>query len=783
MDHLQTAYARLIEQLLLDRPGVLVVELSEAKAIAQEIALSSSAAVERRLPLYLTGEYRVEGVGEKRRAQFAWKLHRGERQLETCKAADLPVDRLPVDLRKAALEMLGKAIGQSPKPPDAAVEVQQLIARADAFEAIGNWPETVALAEAGLVLAPGDVRLHGHALKALGQLAGALHITVGPINEMMNDQPAVEQYVRAALPHAEAYLRSVQVDQEKHQWCAGRPWRGLHSQLQRPIGLPHHRSLVGLWKEVMPMAERILAAKALAKAQDHSLDLMAYMTEPPGPCRFETSFEPWPDWSFARVCDHRLRLLRQFAYLRQGRRHWNILVQIVYPYNLIITSYPQDPSKTPSSTFFGWDEPVYRKFLDDVEKLPNAEMQEIARRTRKEIDQGPPKWPPPPITQPTFTKVAFEPLTDEQAIFHPIELTVAGEPSPFRGHPWLWFKTAEGTDVVATRLLYPDKLEVHAVKKKGQLVRLPLKARDVGGDAAGGYGKNFCWDGKLFWVAVPDSGDLRGNTAPRPGTLSAVDPVTERISATFTADDGLPPADYYSMAVTGLGPGKALVAGYFGRSWCAIATWNAEKGKSLDVFFEAREIAESGQDRAKVKTAASGVAFLRTINVPAADGRPAEQKVLLGRIGRAPLMIDPTKRSVDVFPNNNPKPGFRRGDALFQPFVHEGFIYYRELYSSDHDRLLRTGCVAFEPELVNQGVPKGQSVFHGGRVYVWDGGKSELYVASGLRAPFHVVPGPPSTGREDAPFSGIGLSHHYGVVIWNAQCAYGVELRPRDGKQ
>jgi hypothetical protein len=59
----------------------------------------------------------------------------------------------------------------------------------------------------------------------------------------------------------------------------------------------------------------------------------------------------------------------------------------------------------------------------------------------------------------------------------------------------------------------------------------------------------------------------------------------------------------------------------------------------------------------------------------------------------------------------------------------------------------------------------------------------ELYVASGLRAPFQVVPGPPSTGREDAFLSGIGLSHHYGVVIWNARQAYRVELRPRDGKR
>ena len=152
MDHLQAAYARLIEQLLLERPGVLVVELSEAKAVAQEIFLSSTPGIERRLPLYLVGEFRVEGAGENRRGQFAWKLLRGESELDSRKAADLKVDDLPGRLQQAAQEMLDKALGQTAKPPDAAAEVRQLTQRAASFAATGNWPETVALAEAGLLL-------------------------------------------------------------------------------------------------------------------------------------------------------------------------------------------------------------------------------------------------------------------------------------------------------------------------------------------------------------------------------------------------------------------------------------------------------------------------------------------------------------------------------------------------------------------------------------------------------------------------------------------------------
>ena len=80
-DRLKAASARLIEEMLLDRPGVLVVELAEARAIAQELAIGGTEGVQRRLPLYLMGEYRLEGQGEKQTVSFKLVLLRGSTQL------------------------------------------------------------------------------------------------------------------------------------------------------------------------------------------------------------------------------------------------------------------------------------------------------------------------------------------------------------------------------------------------------------------------------------------------------------------------------------------------------------------------------------------------------------------------------------------------------------------------------------------------------------------------------------------------------------------------------
>ena len=57
-DYLKAGFAKVVEQHLLRRKGVLVVEFAEAEAIAREAALGGKDRLERRTPLYFLGEYR-----------------------------------------------------------------------------------------------------------------------------------------------------------------------------------------------------------------------------------------------------------------------------------------------------------------------------------------------------------------------------------------------------------------------------------------------------------------------------------------------------------------------------------------------------------------------------------------------------------------------------------------------------------------------------------------------------------------------------------------------------
>ena len=62
-DYLKAAYAKMVEEIIRQWPGLLSVELEEARAIAREAALSESG-IRRMVPLYLLGEYRHEGRGD-----------------------------------------------------------------------------------------------------------------------------------------------------------------------------------------------------------------------------------------------------------------------------------------------------------------------------------------------------------------------------------------------------------------------------------------------------------------------------------------------------------------------------------------------------------------------------------------------------------------------------------------------------------------------------------------------------------------------------------------------
>jgi hypothetical protein len=145
-EHLKAAYAGVLEQVLLERPGVVVVvvELGEAQAIARELALAGGE-VRREMPLYLLGEYRTEarpaGAGGGRTVTVSLRLRRGERDAGAVSSADLSEGEATAFVRGAASDLLarhGAAPGATDTRIDVSAEARELAARAAAFRRLGD---------------------------------------------------------------------------------------------------------------------------------------------------------------------------------------------------------------------------------------------------------------------------------------------------------------------------------------------------------------------------------------------------------------------------------------------------------------------------------------------------------------------------------------------------------------------------------------------------------------------------------------------------------------------
>ena len=169
-DYRKAAYARLVEQTIADRPGLLTVELEEARAIADEAGLSGEQ-VQRNLPLYLLGDYRHEGKGEGQTATLRVLVQRGQQVLDKRFVVNTPIDQSASFIRNATAELIDQTSGVLPSRPNPKVEAEQLAQRAETFHQLGGWDEAASLAEASLMLDPGQKRMHEVAASSLAYLA------------------------------------------------------------------------------------------------------------------------------------------------------------------------------------------------------------------------------------------------------------------------------------------------------------------------------------------------------------------------------------------------------------------------------------------------------------------------------------------------------------------------------------------------------------------------------------------------------------------------------------
>ncbi|MGL6094623.1 MAG: hypothetical protein ACRC7O_02325, partial [Fimbriiglobus sp.] len=166
-DHLKAAFAKLAEQAATGKPGVVAVELAEAEAIAAELNVADpGAAVRRPPPLYLMGEYRHDGLGADRRVKLTLRTVRGGKTIGDSVEKTVPPAEAPAIIRAWAAALPGRG-GEAARPTDSAAEARQLRELAALHRRLANWPEAIALAEAGVLSAPTDVALRSEAMSAI----------------------------------------------------------------------------------------------------------------------------------------------------------------------------------------------------------------------------------------------------------------------------------------------------------------------------------------------------------------------------------------------------------------------------------------------------------------------------------------------------------------------------------------------------------------------------------------------------------------------------------------
>jgi len=171
-DFYQTSCAELLAQILSQQPGVAVLEIEEARAISDELAITLSEEertgdgnmLHRRVvPILVSGEFRVTRRGASEQFQITASIQRTGKAPESVGEPSLDSEGLRIFLSETLPrrvlgegrdEGLFRASGHSVDS-----QFAWLCAEAERFDKIGLWEQAAGLREAALLLKPADIEV------------------------------------------------------------------------------------------------------------------------------------------------------------------------------------------------------------------------------------------------------------------------------------------------------------------------------------------------------------------------------------------------------------------------------------------------------------------------------------------------------------------------------------------------------------------------------------------------------------------------------------------------
>jgi hypothetical protein len=419
--------------------------------------------------------------------------------------------------------------------------------------------------------------------------------------------------------------------------------------------------------------------------------------------------------------------------------------------------------------------PEGEQFLQQLGEIPNPAVQAALTKIKDQVAKYELPKPTPPMPPPAEAEEK-----DADVRFVPLDLG------------WKDIPPTQAELKSSCDLVVPAGKDVDLFCGDGQVLIMRKKGEtklifDAKGDGysfkqSGGYGISpaaACYDGKYAWLPMMCYG--------KPTRLLVVDVEKEKVTE-LKEDSGLPveiPDKNVSpiLAAAPLGPGKAFLAGSFGKTWLGTATFDGEKG-AVKIMHEAQDVpVRNLREQWRSTSLRFGPAYVVALTDPEAGKEKAALRMMIGRACEDveafthPLLVDPESGKVTVM-ETRINPGT---STVLCP--HNGSLYWVQTSNSNQmfgAEFMKLGFPDFEPiSLGKHPLPgKGYQFAFG-----IDDKKLHIFHDQWLTAetadqPLQVLKGNLPTNERTSPRF-LMRSNHYGwiVIVSNFNRGYAVEFK------
>lgn len=583
-DQLQAGYGRLLACSLELQEGISVVEVEQADAIGNELALSGGE-VQRLVPLLVRGEFSVPaGVPfTNRTVEMTVEISDGAKVLERVRFGPASFEKasawVATDLAKKLLGMTHQPAGP---PLSMSQQAQAMRMQASALSTLGSFKESAALREAVLLLAAEDAETRRKLVAEYAVLIDRTERTMyrRPHAETQRLKEEQIKLWRGGASHLDYLLLNSQialsnyVEAAKHfTWGPSGVRAGLDSTRvsvmnearERLVGLlPAIARLMTLHSKDDFRQEQLvneLIAEPLRElssgSNDYSLLQKLLETIPPGPGPNERLIYMLNEHVPASVKSGRLEAIKATNNFLEWLTNSPVAMNQVYGRFGLICREASLRQTNQADT---------KKLLHEAEILLRDSQQccgvgdellggafvtslsDLRTMLRREagMEKLAPYFPPSQAVE-SLGRLRLEGI--------PYQLKrLNGQIEPWQGQNWpgysgfnsvhLLHQANEGLNVIVSSgaILFEQS--------KALLTEVLLVPK--------AWFENVSFDGRFVWIASRHAG------------IFLFDTNGQKI-VSFNEQDGLPPADQ-GMLVQGLTPGRAIAAGSFGspgRSWVA----------------------------------------------------------------------------------------------------------------------------------------------------------------------------------------------------------------------